>query len=754
MDDATIRIGGDSSGAGEALDQVGKKAQDLSGALKTIGVAAGAAWASLSATLGASVVAFSHTEESNQKLNAVIRATGGVAGVSSEEVKKLASALSDQTTFSKGAIKEGETILLTFTNIGKDVFPAATKATLDLATKMGIDAPSAAQMLGRALNDPTGAVGLLRREGIQLTKQQEEQIRVMQLSGNVSGAQKVILEALSRSIGGMAQSAAGGTGAFKQLANVTSSFGAEIGELLAPALIEAAKHLKDLLQYVKEHQEVVKLGAAVVVAAAGFTGLITGIAGTVYAAQKLSTAVSTVTTVVRALGMASKVAMGATGVGLLAIVAFEVYENWGRLWPAMQSIYRGFVAGIAELSKGVGNILKGVFTLDFQSFKTGLDQVTEALKKSVNEVSKTIGTRTTAAAKEAVQEGGKEINKETAKIIKDQQAQAAAFGRLQLAAERATNQAKLLEFQHASKALIALKQQEAATLKTLSDQSFKGERSAVAKHLAEVRLLYSREQDQDRKRHDKFQKDFQTSNTQFNKLNLMQQHEFLLKHGQQLQDSILTEESAMEEAADMMLQAQIQRNNARLVDQARFGAAYAAINAAMHSEVIEGSRKGFSQLEELANSSGNTLKTIGKGASAAMIVMKTAEGAISAYTGFVEAFGPYGIPPGIAAAAALTAYGLEQEAKVLRLSTGGIAMGGTPGRDSIPAMLKPNELVVPTTTFDDAVRAAGAISGKGGGGDSGPQTVEHVITFQGDAAKMLTLMNNRDKALGRYRGSS
>jgi hypothetical protein len=52
----------------------------------------------------------------------------------------MANALQTTTRFTDDAILKGQNLLLTFTGIGKETFPAATQAMLDMATAMGTDA--------------------------------------------------------------------------------------------------------------------------------------------------------------------------------------------------------------------------------------------------------------------------------------------------------------------------------------------------------------------------------------------------------------------------------------------------------------------------------------------------------------------------------------------------------------------------------------------------------------------------------------
>jgi hypothetical protein len=75
---------------------------------------------------------------------------------------------------------------------------------------------------------------------------------------------------------------------------------------------------------------------------------------------------------------------------------------------------------------------------------------------------------------------------------------------------------------------------------------------------------------------------------------------------------------------------------------------------------------------------------------------------------------------GAAAAAALTAFGVEQAGKVLAANTGGrVPVGiGSAGIDSVPAVLTPGELVVPNQNFDEVVNAVAAARGQASGESS------------------------------------
>lgn len=139
--------------------------------------------------------------------DAVLKSTGLAAGVSKEQVMGLADSLSANgglSTFADDAVASGENLLLTFTGIGKDVFPQTTQTMLDMSQAMGQDLKSSALQLGKALNDPTQGMTALTRVGVTFTDEQKKQVEAMQKAGDVAGAQKVILGELGKEFGGSA----------------------------------------------------------------------------------------------------------------------------------------------------------------------------------------------------------------------------------------------------------------------------------------------------------------------------------------------------------------------------------------------------------------------------------------------------------------------------------------------------------------------------------------------------------------------
>ncbi|NJN53279.1 MAG: hypothetical protein HC804_00100, partial [Anaerolineae bacterium] len=216
----------------------------VGGALIATTAAAAAGVVALGGALAFSIGEAAEAEKVQAQLNAVLESTGGAAGLTADEVNAMASELQKVTTYGDDAIISGQNLLLTFTNIGEDVFPQATETMLDMATALGTDASGSAIQLGKALNDPVAGISALSRVGVTFTDQQKEMIATMVEAGDVTGAQQVILDELAKEFGGSARAAAETfTGRMDQLKNQVGEVGETIGGALLPFLTSLAERV-------------------------------------------------------------------------------------------------------------------------------------------------------------------------------------------------------------------------------------------------------------------------------------------------------------------------------------------------------------------------------------------------------------------------------------------------------------------------------------------------------------------------------
>ena len=178
-------------------------------------------------------------DEENQiaQTNAVLASTKGAAGMSSEAITELADSFARTTPFSDDVVRSSENMLLTFTKIGKDIFPQATETVLNMAQALGEDTKSASIQLGKALQDPILGVTALRRVGVDFTDDQKKVIKSLVDTGQSAKAQQMILAELTTEFGGSAK-AAGQTfaGSLKVLDNNIEMMKETIGKTIITAI--------------------------------------------------------------------------------------------------------------------------------------------------------------------------------------------------------------------------------------------------------------------------------------------------------------------------------------------------------------------------------------------------------------------------------------------------------------------------------------------------------------------------------------
>src|SRR6266581_7002961 len=233
-------------GIGQQAQQTGERAKEgglgLSGMFKNaLSFAAGGAIFAglgfLKDQIGGIFTESMNAQAGLAQTNQVLASTHGIAGVTANAVLDLATQYSHLTQFSDDTVQASENMLLTFTNIGKNVFPQATRTVLDMSQALGQDTKNSAIQLGKALNDPITGVSALQRVGVTFNQTQKDTIKHLMDTNNVAGAQGVILKELQKEFGGSAEAAGktfGGQLAIAQqrLDDIKQS----IGDALMPVL--------------------------------------------------------------------------------------------------------------------------------------------------------------------------------------------------------------------------------------------------------------------------------------------------------------------------------------------------------------------------------------------------------------------------------------------------------------------------------------------------------------------------------------
>ena len=333
-----IKVSGDIKDFTSKLEAIQKKTQDLTSGLETMGIRAGAAFAGLSAVIGLTIGEYAKQEQAELRTAAVIKSTGEAAGVSAQAVFNLATSFQQTTTYADETVIAAENMLLTFKNIGANVFPQATAAVLDMATAMGQDLTSTAIQVGKALQDPILGITALRRVGVQFNEAQKDNIKAFVETNNLAGAQNVILKELQSEFGGAAEAAAKGTGQFLQLKNQLGEVAEVIGKELFQSLSGVVGQLKEFFQRIAEDKELLKSIASFIKYATIITGVTSAMAIAVTGAVGLSNVIGFLTAEFAAGAIAGatfwEIALGP--IGLLVLGFTAVATAAGLFFKAME----------------------------------------------------------------------------------------------------------------------------------------------------------------------------------------------------------------------------------------------------------------------------------------------------------------------------------------------------------------------------------------------------------------------------------
>jgi phage-related minor tail protein len=335
-----------------------------------------------------SVNLFIQQEKVEKQLEQTLKSTGYAAGVTSQEMKNLASSLQSVTNFGDDAIIGAENLLLTFTKIGGEVLPDATETVLNMSQALGQDLKSSAIQLGKALNDPVTGAAALRRVGVSLSDQQIELVKSFMDVNDIASAQKVILDELGVEFGGAARAARDTFGgSLANLKNVTSdtkeAFGgliALVGKDVVDSMADGQTAIRDFLK--SEKTAKVAAGSFSIlkdifmdikdVLGGTFSKIITQIKQTF--ADLNDTSSDTESQFV-ALGGIVQIISGAFR--FVTEIVVSVIKNFGNLVKVVSNVGKTFVAFF--------NYIKSGGKTGFDSVKDAADETAKSMEKAVKD---------------------------------------------------------------------------------------------------------------------------------------------------------------------------------------------------------------------------------------------------------------------------------------------------------------------------------------------------------------------------------
>ena len=766
MSKLLIKIIGNNTDAKKKIKDVSVSAKDLQKDLGSIAKASGLVFAGTTAAIGITVAAWRVQEQAIFRQQAVLKSTGYAAGITSMELQKMASALQDVTTFGDEAIIQGQNLLLTFKQIGKDVFPQATEVMLDVATAMGQDMKTTAVQLGKALNDPITGLTALRRVGITFNDQQTEQIKTMQKAGDMAGAQAIMLKELESQFGGAARAAANGTGAFIQMKNVFGDILEEVGKRFTPVLSDAAKKVTRFLKVIRDHAVLTKFISKILGITAVVSGLIAAAAASVLIFAKVKFALDILGIAMTVTRVKAALMMGAMTLGLGLILAFlpeiisfskSVIKIFNEVSTEIVQTFKNLGTNLMNIGSKIGQLLKDIFTLNFKGVSKSAGELKDAVSNTIDSAFEDVKTVTqkvkievkselVAADIKEEREGAKtarikaeseetkmikaneskyliQLKREEIRLLRDienaktkEDIERAKFQleqfrmngviatKTQKEIDDVRSKAKVERMQveneelqairsKESEEVIKLKQEEIKLLEEI--ENAKGEKDLER---AQLRLERFREQEDERRNAIVEAKTLEREQ----ELELREMYKELDEEDRRLVEETNIQNLTAHEIRrrkvinDSLKEEQKEREKIRrqyIKDEMKHGTAVATIKKVLNSKEVSAVERTSGQLVGMQNSRNNTLKSIGKKAAQAKIIISTARGAVEAFTSMAT-FGPIGAVIGAGLAAAIIAYGAEQLGNVGRAQAGGVVPGIGQG-DRMHMMLEPGEIVIP-----------------------------------------------------------
>lgn len=730
MADLVIRISGDIKNYEEALDKASSETEGLSNTLSSVAAKSAIAFAALTAEIGLTVAAYKETEKTANALNSALQNQGIYSKELAADYQKQATEIQNLSGISDEAVLKAQTSVQAYlgqTKVTKDL----TLAIANFATAQKVDLSTAAELVGKSVGTGTNA---LTRYGVEVDATAPKADKLAQVIAQLNGR-----------YAGQAEAAGKGLGSLVILKETFGDLQETIGQRFAPAIESIAGIFTKFFNTIINNRGLVDLIASLLFAGSVVTGLIAIVSGAGVAFLALRAALVAANIQISATTIAVRGLVGATGLGLLIVALSYILLNWEKTWTTATAIFKAFADNISSALGGVGQILSGVFNGNIDDVIAGGKKLKEAFAKGFNEASAKINPPD-------ISNGNKQQDEALKKLAEKRQAEEKKKEELLIASKKAQSAALLLEAQRGSTELIKLKQEESALLKQISDETNAQDKASYQQKLDDNRLLQSQANERAKEERAIFNEEILAQNEEFEALSDEQKQEFLIKNQQALQEQVDTAKESRQKAAADNLAIQIKEHNDFLANQQKFGTAYALINQIMHSAIVQGTAKAFGELAALQQSSNSTLKSIGKAAATANVLIKTAESAMNIYAGFstIPIVGP---ALGIAGAAAAVAFGGEQVSKINAAQDGGLLEGGIPGVDSIPVLAQQGELITPRRNFDEVVNAVAA-QRAGTQGENQQQSaapagpIEIVLRLADNLMEFIEVQQNERDALG------
>jgi hypothetical protein len=361
---------------GKNVDDQGNKIADVGKVAQAAVLGLGAAAVGFGIT---SIKAFDESEQRLSQLHAVLKSTGGAAGVTADQAVKLSKSIEHNTSLSDEAALAVENMGLTFTNIHKEVFPSFTRAAIDAATAMNGGAkPSTEQLidvtkqLGKAMQDPDGSIGALHRMGVNTD---ELKNKLAGLHDNTS-KQKAIIQELSNEFGGSASAQAktfqGHVDQLKEKFN-------DLQEVVGNKLINTFNRMGEFYEH---HKRLINDLAAAI----GIVGGAIGIVVVAFGIWKF--AITAVETAQKALNLVMETNPIVLAITAIIAVVLLLITHWNTTKRVAEDIWHSVSGFFSNLGRDIGNIFDGIWKAISGAFDKVKGFITGIFKAEFNGVAR------------------------------------------------------------------------------------------------------------------------------------------------------------------------------------------------------------------------------------------------------------------------------------------------------------------------------------------------------------------------------
>lgn len=390
----------------KGMDTAAAKTESFRKRFSAVGKSMQKAGAVMSAAVTAPLVAlaatslddFQQQEDAIAGLEASLKSTGGTVGVTSQQLQDMATQLQKVTRYADEDILGNATgSLLKFTNVVGPEFIRANALVLDVATGMKTDLAGAANLLGKALNDPLKGLKALRSMGITFTDDQKAVLKSLVETGQMAKAQAMIMDEVVKRFGGQAEAAANtSAGGIDKLKNQWGEVKEKIGAVAAQVLPPLIDMLGKLVDWINTLDPATVAWVAKIATIAVVVGPVIGVIGTLMTTLAALPAVfSAVAAAASAVGVAITLMGGPVTIAIVAIAALasawylygdqikakaqEIYTaidetTGGKLTTALTASGQA-VAGFAQYFKAQAVILYQIITGDFGGAFTTFKQM-------------------------------------------------------------------------------------------------------------------------------------------------------------------------------------------------------------------------------------------------------------------------------------------------------------------------------------------------------------------------------------------